>query len=52
MHAKAVELKLDARAFSYWSEKAHAWQMAPGEFHVLVGDSSANTPLKSSITIQ
>ncbi len=49
--SKLVELKLDPRAFSYWSEKAHAWQIAPGEFQILVGDSSANTPLKSSVTI-
>lgn len=49
--SKPVELKLDARAFSYWSEKSHAWQVAPGEFQILVGDSSANTPLKSSVAI-
>jgi beta-glucosidase len=49
--SKPVELKLDAHAFSYWSEKAHAWQVAPGEFQILVGDSSASTPLKSSATV-
>jgi beta-glucosidase len=49
--SKSIELKLDARAFSYWSEKSHAWQVAPGEFQIFVGDSSANTPLKSSVTI-
>ena len=50
--SKPVELKLDARAFSYWSEKSHAWQVAPGEFKITVGDSSASTPLKSSVTIR
>ena len=50
--SKSVELKLDARAFSYWSEKSHAWQVAPGEFKITVGDSSASTPLKSSVTIR
>ncbi|HEX4032472.1 MAG TPA: glycoside hydrolase family 3 C-terminal domain-containing protein [Terracidiphilus sp.] len=50
--SKPVELKLDAHAFSYWSEKAHAWQVAPGEFQILVGDSSASTPLKSSVTVR
>jgi beta-glucosidase len=49
---KPVELKLDARAFSYWSEKIHGWQIAPGEFQILVGDSSASTPLKGSVTIR
>ena len=50
--AKPVELKLDARAFSYWSEKAHSWQIAPGKFQILVGDSSASTPLKGTVTIR
>jgi len=49
--SKPVQLKLDARAFSYWSEKSQAWQIAPGEFQILVGDSSADTPLKASVTI-
>jgi len=49
---KTVELKLDARSFSYWSEKAQAWQVAAGEFQVMVGDSSADTPLKGSVTIR
>jgi len=50
--SKTVEVKLDARAFSYWSEKAHAWTVAPGEFQVMVGDSSANTPLKANLTVR
>jgi beta-glucosidase len=50
--SKTVELKLDPRSFSYWSEKAHAWQVATGEFQVMVGDSSADTPLKASLTIR
>lgn len=50
--SKTVELKLDAHSFSYWSVQSHAWKVAPGDFQVMVGDSSANTPLKSTITIQ
>ena len=50
--SKAVELKLDKPAFSYWSEQAHAWQAAKGEFQVMVGDSSASTPLKATLTMQ
>lgn len=48
---KSVELKLGVPSFSYWSVKSHAWEVAPGEFQVMVGDSSANTPLKSTITM-
>ena len=50
--SKTVDLKLDARSFSYWSEKAHAWQVAAGNFEVMVGDSSANTPLKGSVEVK
>jgi beta-glucosidase len=50
--SKTVEVKLDTRAFSYWSEKAHAWAVAPGEFQLMVGDSSVNTPLKASLTVR
>ena len=50
--SKTVELKLDAHSFSYWSVQSHAWKVASGDFQVMVGDSSANTPLKSTITIQ
>ncbi|MGH9590313.1 MAG: glycoside hydrolase family 3 C-terminal domain-containing protein, partial [Terracidiphilus sp.] len=50
--SKTVELKLDAQSFSYWSAQSHGWKMAPGDFQVMVGDSSANTPLKSTITMR
>jgi beta-glucosidase len=50
--SKLVELKLDAAAFSYWSEEAHAWKIAAGDFQIMVGDSSANTPLETTVTIQ
>jgi beta-glucosidase len=50
--SKTVALKLDRRSFSYWSEKSHAWQVANGDFQVMVGDSSANTPLKGSLEIR
>jgi beta-glucosidase len=49
---KTVELKLDERSLSYWSEKTHGWQIAHGEFEVMVGDSSANTPLQASLTVR
>jgi beta-glucosidase len=49
--SKPVELKLDARSFSYWSEKTHAWQIVTGTFQIMAGDSSANTPLKTTLTI-
>ncbi|MGH9607086.1 MAG: glycoside hydrolase family 3 C-terminal domain-containing protein [Terracidiphilus sp.] len=50
--SKTVELKLDAHSFSYWSTQSHAWQVAPGTFKVMVGDSSANTPLKATLSVR
>jgi beta-glucosidase len=50
--SQTVNLKLDAHDFSYWSVQSHAWKVAPGTFQIMVGDSSANTPLKSTITMQ
>ena len=49
---RVVKLELDKRAFSYWSGEAHGWQTAPGTFHVMVGDSSENTPLSADRTVQ
>lgn len=50
--SKTVRLQLGPRAFSFWSVSRHAWQIASGTFHVMVGDSSANTPLQTSLTIR
>lgn len=50
--SKTIHLQLNPRAFSFWSVAAHAWRIAPGTFHVMVGDSSVNTPLQASVTIQ
>jgi beta-glucosidase len=49
---RVVKLELDKRAFSYWSDEAHGWQTAPGTFHVMVGDSSVNTPLSAELIVQ
>jgi beta-glucosidase len=50
--SQTVELKLDRRSFSYWSERTHSWTLAPGSFRVSVGDSSANTPLAATVTVR
>lgn len=50
--SKTVHSQLAPRAFSFWSVTAHAWQIAPGTFRLMVGDSSVNTPLQASIKVQ
>lgn len=47
-----VTLRLDARAFSYWSEAKKGWTIDPGRFVVRVGDSSENTPLSADLTLE
>ncbi len=47
-----VTLHLNARAFSYWDVKTHKWTLDPGKFVVRVGDSSENTLLNQTLTLQ
>lgn len=47
-----VTVPLDGRSFAYYDTSAKKWTIAPGEFGILVGDSSENIPLKSAVTIQ
>jgi beta-glucosidase len=48
-----VTFALDAGDLSYWKQSANAWVVAPGTFHVLVGDSSAlaSLPLSGQFTV-
>lgn len=39
-------------AASFWDEDRDAWIMEEGKYDVLVGDSSANTPLKGSFQVK
>ena len=50
--SKTINLPLDPRSFSSWSESSHAWQIAPGKFHLMVGDASTNTPLNSTLNVK
>ena len=46
-----VIITLDRRAFSIWSLKAGEWVLAPGVHQILVGTSSRDLPLQSSVNI-
>jgi beta-glucosidase len=46
---RAVEIRLDPRAFSFWDPRRHGWLTQPGPFEVLVGSSAAD--IHSSITV-
>ncbi|MEN8191678.1 MAG: glycoside hydrolase family 3 C-terminal domain-containing protein [Bacteroidota bacterium] len=48
---KTVSVELDKFAFSYFSEKENGWILEPGEFEILVGNSSRNITLKENIKL-
>ena len=49
---RRMEVKLDRRAFSYYDVKSHQWTVAPGEFDVYVGRSSADIELTGKLWVQ
>ena len=48
---KHVTIPLDARAFAFYDVVGKQWQADAGTFSVLVGDSSADTPLTASVSL-
>jgi beta-glucosidase len=44
--SKQITVLLDRRAFSYYDAGKHDWAIAPGEFGILVGSSSADIRLQ------
>jgi beta-glucosidase len=48
---RRVTIALDRRAFSIWDVNARKWMLAPGQHQILVGTSSRDLPLHSTVTI-
>jgi beta-glucosidase len=48
---KHVSIELDNRSFAYYDAEAKKWNIAPGKFAILVGDSSASLNLKGSVEV-
>ena len=49
---KNVEIRLTQRNFSHWSIDAKRWQIKEGSYEILIGSSSENIFLKSSINLE
>jgi beta-glucosidase len=49
---KTVEIPLTAKSLAYWDEAQHGWTVESGVIEVRVGGSSADTRLKSAITVE
>jgi len=50
--SKAVSVSIDDRVLKAFDEEKNAWNMTPGEYEVLVGGSSDNTPLTGTLVIR
>ena len=46
----AKEIEDAARAFANWDGATGDWVVDPGEYTIFVGDSSANLPLRASVS--
>ncbi len=49
--SKTVNLTLDSRSFSYYDVGSKSWKVEPGEFGILVGDSSEDIALHGSANL-
>jgi beta-glucosidase len=49
--SRHVELELDRRAFRHWID-GQGWQVAAGQYEVLVGRSSVDLPLRARVNIE
>jgi beta-glucosidase len=48
---QAVQLTLDMRSLAYFDDAHKAWVAEPGEFELLVGQSSADLPLRTRFVL-
>ncbi len=44
-------IHLDRSAFSYYDVQSHRWVVAPGQYKILIGPSSADAKLELEITL-
>ena len=49
--SRRVTFRLDRRAFSYWSTRRDRWQVAPGCYRVVVGQSSRNLEQRAALPV-
>ena len=49
--SQAVQLTLDMRSLAYFDDAQHAWVAEAGEFELLVGQSSADLPLRTRFSL-
>jgi Fibronectin type III-like domain len=50
--SETIAVKVDDRVLKVFDEESNAWSMTTGEYQVLVGSSSDNTPLTASLVVR
>jgi beta-glucosidase len=50
--SKTVSVTIDPQVISIFDEQKNGWTLLPGEYKILAGPSSAETPLKGALQIQ
>ncbi|MGH8145655.1 MAG: glycoside hydrolase family 3 protein [Rhodanobacteraceae bacterium] len=48
---RRVSFKLPVHDFAAWNTAKHAWQVIGGDYRIMVGDSSANLPVETSLHV-
>ena len=48
---KEITIELDKRAFAYYNTNIHDWHVESGEFEILIGASSRDIKLKTTVTV-
>jgi len=50
--SKQLTVLLDRRAFAFYNSSKHDWDVAPGDFVILVGSSSVDIKLQGKYSLQ
>ncbi len=50
--SRRVRISLDERALAIWHEERRAWSVEPGDYTLLIGRSSAETPDQVTVTVE
>jgi len=50
--SRTISIRLKERDFAFWDIKSNNWKIEPGEFDVMLGKSSRDIVLKSTINVE
>ena len=50
--SQTVDLTLNPRALAVWTTESGDWVVHPGTYRILLGTSSADTPLEATVTVE